>query len=111
MCSAWAPMPRPRFSRGKWDRPGFSGLQLEPAPDGVLAELPGVQHGRQKEGGGAAVHFPDGNATIARLLVRWLIPDAVPGKTHGRRRRGAHQLRAAGPSESVRAHSPEQHGA
>jgi spermidine dehydrogenase len=61
--------------------PGFSGLQLEQAPDGVLAELPGVQHGRQKEGGGAAVHFPDGNATVARLMVRWLVPDAVPGKT------------------------------
>jgi spermidine dehydrogenase len=27
------------------------------------------------------VHFPDGNATIARLLIRWLIPDAVPGQT------------------------------
>jgi spermidine dehydrogenase len=27
------------------------------------------------------VHFPDGNATVARLLVRWLIPDAVPGTT------------------------------
>jgi len=62
-------------------QPGFSGLQLNPTPDGVLAELPGVQHGRQKEGGGAAVHFPDGNATVARLLVRWLIPEAVPGKT------------------------------
>ncbi|HUJ72200.1 MAG TPA: NAD(P)/FAD-dependent oxidoreductase [Verrucomicrobiae bacterium] len=62
-------------------QPGFGGLQLDPTPDGVLAELPGVQHGRQKEGGGAAVHFPDGNATIARLLVRWLIPEAVPGKT------------------------------
>ena len=62
-------------------QPGFSGLQLDPTPEGVLNELPGVQHGRQKEGGGAAVHFPDGNATIARLLVRWLIPDAVPGKT------------------------------
>ena len=62
-------------------QPGFWGLELDPTPDGVLAELPGVQHGRQKEGGGAAVHFPDGNATIARLLVRWLIPEAVPGKT------------------------------
>jgi spermidine dehydrogenase len=61
--------------------PGFSGLQLDPTPDGVLSDLPGVQHGRQKEGGGAAVHFPDGNATVARLLVRWLIPDAVPGKS------------------------------
>ena len=62
-------------------QPGFSGLQLDPTPEGVLSELPGVQHGRQKEGGGASVHFPDGNATVARLLVRWLIPDAVPGKT------------------------------
>jgi spermidine dehydrogenase len=62
-------------------QPGFSGLHLDPTPDGVLSELPGVQHGRQKEGGGAAVHFPDGNATVARLLVRWLIPEAVPGKT------------------------------
>src|SRR5467141_2640801 len=26
-------------------------------------------------------HFPDGNASVARLLVRWLIPDAVPGST------------------------------
>ena len=62
-------------------QPGFSGMQLDPTPDGVLAELPGVQHGRQKEGGGPAVHFPDGNATVARLIVRWLIPDAVPGKS------------------------------
>jgi spermidine dehydrogenase len=26
-------------------------------------------------------HFPDGNASIARLLVRRLIPDAIPGST------------------------------
>lgn len=26
-------------------------------------------------------HFPDGNASVARLLVRKLIPDAVPGST------------------------------
>src|SRR5712672_724382 len=26
-------------------------------------------------------HFPDGNASVARLLVRALIPDAVPGDT------------------------------
>lgn len=62
-------------------QPGFTGLNLEATPDGVFAELPGVQHGRQVEGGGPAVHFPDGNATVARLLVRWLIPDAVPGTT------------------------------
>ena len=29
--------------------PGFRGLKLDPMPDGVLADLPGGQHGRQKE--------------------------------------------------------------
>jgi len=62
-------------------QPGFSGLGLEPTPLGVLEQLPGTQHGRQVEGGGPSVHYPDGNATIARLLIRWLIPDALPGKT------------------------------
>jgi spermidine dehydrogenase len=62
--------------------PGFSGMNLEPSPKGLLADLPGGHHGRQiGPGGGPTVHFPDGNATIARLLVRWLIPDAVPGKS------------------------------
>ncbi len=62
--------------------PGFAGMKLEPTPEGVLADLPGGQHGRQKSaGGGGEIHFPDGNATIARLLVRWLLPDSVPGKT------------------------------
>ena len=62
-------------------QPGFAGLNLEPTPNGVLAELAGVQHGRQVEAPGPAVHFPDGNATVARLLVRYLIPEALPGKT------------------------------
>lgn len=62
--------------------PGFQGLKLEPISEGVLADLPGGHHGRQQaDGGGGAIHFPDGNATLARLLVRWLIPDAVPGRT------------------------------
>jgi spermidine dehydrogenase len=62
--------------------PGFGGMGLEPSPQGLLADLPGGHHGRQiGPGGGPTVHFPDGNATIARLLIRWLIPDAVPGKT------------------------------
>jgi spermidine dehydrogenase len=59
---------------------GFAGLNLDPSPQGLLADLPGGQHGRQIESG-EGVHFPDGNATLARLLVRWLIPDAVPGST------------------------------
>jgi len=62
--------------------PGFAGMDLEPSPDGLLADLPGGHHGRQiGPGGGPTVHFPDGNATIARLLIRWLVPDAVPGKS------------------------------
>ncbi|HVW68808.1 MAG TPA: NAD(P)-binding protein [Steroidobacteraceae bacterium] len=59
---------------------GFAGLKLDPSPEGLLADLPGGQHGRQIESG-ESVHFPDGNATLARLLVRWLIPAAVPGST------------------------------
>jgi spermidine dehydrogenase len=71
----------PAFFAWMQGQPGFSGLGLEPSPGGVLEQLPGTQHGRQVEGGGPAVHFPDGNATVARLMVRWMIPDALPGKT------------------------------
>src|SRR3989475_4466759 len=60
--------------------PGFSGMDLEASPKGLLADLPGGHHGRQiGPGGGPTVHFPDGNATIARLLVRWLIPGSMLG--------------------------------
>ena len=41
-------------------------------------------------------HFPDGNASIARLLVRKLIPQAIPGQLGHRRGPGAGQLRQAG---------------
>jgi spermidine dehydrogenase len=62
--------------------PGFDGLGLQPPPRGTLEDLPGGQHGRQRmEGGGGEIHFPDGNATVARLLVRSLIPAGVPGST------------------------------
>ena len=59
---------------------GFAGLRLQPLPKGLLADLPGGQHGRQRPGR-SDVHFPDGNATLVRLLVRRPIPDAVPGTT------------------------------
>jgi spermidine dehydrogenase len=65
--------------------PGFQGLKLEPTPREVLFYEPGGSHGRESQAraneGGRSVHFPDGNATIARLLVRSLLPDAVPGAT------------------------------
>ena len=47
--------------------------------------LPGLSYTVKREGGRGSepyiFHFPDGNASIARLLVRKLIPDALPGKT------------------------------
>ncbi len=58
--------------------PGFSSLHLGEAPKDLLADLPGGQHGRQQIDY-KAIHFPDGNATLARLLVNGLIPDAVEG--------------------------------
>ena len=58
--------------------PGFKGLQLAP---GVIARMGYTPSGYAATGGSATLHFPDGNATIARLLVRKLIPDAIPGNT------------------------------
>ena len=40
-------------------------------------------------------HFPDGNASLARLLVRALIPAVAPRPHHGRHRAGAVRLRQA----------------
>jgi spermidine dehydrogenase len=63
--------------------PGFQGMKLEPTPREQLFYEPGGQHGRENQAraseGGRSIHFPDGNATIARLLIRALLPDAVPG--------------------------------
>ena len=63
--------------------PGFRGMNLEPfARVGPLAHIGGGQHGRESEwGGGPTIDLPDGNATLARLLVRAMIPDALPGST------------------------------
>jgi spermidine dehydrogenase len=61
--------------------PGFQGMHLEPlSPVGPLAHIGGGQHGRENEWDeGPDIYFPDGNATLARLLVRAMIPDALPG--------------------------------
>ncbi len=63
--------------------PGFAGLDLEPTPPGRLVDEPGGSHGRESAAragsGGPDMYFPDGNATITRLLVRAMIPDAMPG--------------------------------
>ena len=48
-------------------------------------DLPGLSHTVQREGGRGSepyiFHFPDGNASIVRLLVRQLVPGSLPGKT------------------------------
>ena len=63
--------------------PGFGGMELEPfSPVGPLTYIGGGQHGREREfDGGPTINLPDGNATVARLLVRAMIPDALPGTT------------------------------
>ncbi|MFL5238705.1 MAG: NAD(P)-binding protein [Rhizomicrobium sp.] len=57
--------------------PGFKGLKLE---KGSVPRMGYTAAGYEDEGS-PAFHFPDGNATIARLLVRDLIPGAIPGHT------------------------------
>ena len=64
--------------------PGFAGLTLEDLPPNLLANEPGGQHGRENaeraREGDPDMYFPDGNATITRLLVRSLVPGVVPGE-------------------------------
>jgi len=51
---------------GGYGYAGFLGMNLEDEPE---KEEPYI------------FHFPDGNASIARLLVRSLVPDSIPGKS------------------------------
>jgi spermidine dehydrogenase len=60
------------------DNPGFKGLRL---PRGSIPQMGYTPAGYQDTGGSARLHFPDGNATIARLLVRTLIPATAAGTT------------------------------
>ncbi|HET9803577.1 MAG TPA: NAD(P)-binding protein [Candidatus Acidoferrum sp.] len=58
--------------------PGFKGLKLEPGPYRRMGYTP-MGYTTPREG--YEFHFPDGNATIARLLVRHLVPSSTPGST------------------------------
>jgi spermidine dehydrogenase len=58
--------------------PGFQGLRLEP---GSIPGMGFTPAGAVDTGGSVDLHFPDGNATVARGLVRRLIPEALPGST------------------------------
>jgi spermidine dehydrogenase len=55
--------------------PGFQGLNLDPGPAPRMSFTPRGYC----QGGSYTFHFPDGNASIARLLVRDLVPAALPG--------------------------------
>jgi spermidine dehydrogenase len=50
--------------------PGLDGLGLGTRPRHASVQNPGE-----------TIHFPDGNGTVARLLVRWLLAAAMPGTT------------------------------
>jgi spermidine dehydrogenase len=58
--------------------PGFAGLKLEPGGP-ALKHMGYTPAGYSTTGGSEFFHFPDGNASIARLLVRTLIPGSMPG--------------------------------
>ena len=74
--TASASTPSPPRTPGASGFPGFQGHGPRSDPG------PGHEPGRhpQPRGRGYFFHFPDGNASIARLLVRGLIPAAVPGR-------------------------------
>jgi spermidine dehydrogenase len=56
--------------------PGFQGMDLTPTA-GPGTNLDAVPYDHEPY----FFHFPDGNATLARLLVRQLVPPAIPGRT------------------------------
>lgn len=58
--------------------PGFDGLNLE---KGSIQRMGYTASGYEDNPDLPTFHFPDGNATIARLLVRDLVPKAIPGHT------------------------------
>ncbi|MGD0189443.1 MAG: NAD(P)-binding protein [Rhizomicrobium sp.] len=59
--------------------PGFAGLKLQPG--GPMQKRMGyTPAGYSTAGGSDYFHFPDGNASIARLLVRTLIPGSLSGR-------------------------------
>ena len=58
--------------------PGFDGMNLDPKATGRMSF---TARGDATPHPPYNFHFPDGNASVARLLVRALIPDALPGHT------------------------------
>jgi spermidine dehydrogenase len=62
--------------------PGFAHLNLRPTGNiSPLHHIGGSHHGREPEYRENSIYFPDGNATVARMLVRRMVPHAIPGET------------------------------
>ena len=59
--------------------PGFQGMGLDRTPTGGRLSFTAL--GAVTPQDDYTFHFPDGNASIARLLVRSLVPAAIPGHT------------------------------
>ncbi len=57
--------------------PGFQAMNLDPAPGRGMNRdaIPNAEADQY------FFHFPDGNASIARLLARKLVPQAIPGNS------------------------------
>lgn len=80
-------IPTPNFGLGidavsaqdAWgiDMPGFAGMNLDAAP-GKGMNYDAIPN---EEAEKYFFHFPDGNASIARMLVRKLLPEAIPGNS------------------------------
>ena len=88
-----------------FDFPGFDGLKLDPTP-GKGMNRDAIPN---KEAEKYFFHFPDGNASIARLLVRSLFPAAIPGKSCVRYRPRESGICQARPVRFSDTDSPEQH--
>jgi spermidine dehydrogenase len=58
--------------------PGFEGMNLDPVANGRMSF---TAKGDATPKAPYNFHFPDGNASVARLLVRALIPSMLPGST------------------------------
>jgi spermidine dehydrogenase len=59
--------------------PGFQGMNIAPGPYPRMGFTARGEATPDQEP--YHFHFPDGNASIARMIVRALIPDAIPGRT------------------------------
>lgn len=101
--------------------PGFSGMTLPEVPPALLVDEPGGQHGRENPAragsGDPDLYFPDGNATITRLLVSSLVPGSIPASTlegivtaradYGRLDQGGNRVRIRLNSTAIRVeHEP-----